>query len=108
MQSLSKRVNLHLSRSDSIKSTSSVNDRPSSHTDLLVEANFLHESSLTKGLEFKSTSLQRIKNLMQKTTEKLNVYNKPHNENNQNDELIEKNKEILYLKGIIKKLETEK
>ncbi|OMJ81091.1 hypothetical protein SteCoe_18502 [Stentor coeruleus] len=45
---------------------------------------------------------------MQKTTEKLNVYNKPHNENSHTDELIEKTKEILYLKGVIKKFEIEK
>ncbi|OMJ81717.1 hypothetical protein SteCoe_17768 [Stentor coeruleus] len=109
MQSPSKKVNLHLSRTDSIGSVNSISEKPSSHTDFLVEANFLQSVIITdKAPDIKTTNLQKIKALMQKTSDKLNIHQKPLENANPINDLIEKNKEILYLKGLIRNLESEK
>lgn len=75
MQSQNKKVNLHLSRTDSIGSANSISEHPSSHTDFLVEANFLNNATIDKATDIKTTNLQKIKALMQKTSEKFNLHN---------------------------------
>ena len=102
------KVNLHLSRSDSLGSSSSALDRASSFTDFAGDTQLLNESPVLEKAQESQPSLQKVKNLLQKASEKLHFCPTTHTELTLHQEISEKNKEIAYLKNLAKQLESEK
>ena len=110
-----RRLKLNLPAYESKNSLSSNIDRPSSRTDQLVEASFSTDlSPIYQNPAFNSdnvTSLQsvsKLREILAKTSEKLNVYTKKPENSSNYVEIIQKDKEISDLKRKIRKLELEK
>lgn len=103
-----RRINLHMPKAESFSSNHS--DKPSSITDQIVEASFLNMAGQkAKSSEpFQLRSIEKLKNMLKKTTEKLNTQSKISPQTSPTNGLAEKNKEIEKLKNRINVLELEK
>ena len=89
-------------------------ERPSSRTDQLVEASFssdlspLHEMPTNSNSLKSMPSVNKLREILAQTSEKLNNYTEKHGISNTYAEITEKNKEITELRKKLQDLETEK
>ena len=90
--------------------SSNHSDKPSSITDQIVEASFLNMTGqkVKYSEPFQLRSIEKLKNMLKTTTEKLNTQSKISPQTSPTNEMTEKNKEIEKLRNRIITLELEK